>query len=42
MDAADLVVINTCAIREAAEAKVIGRQGELGEAQGARTRRCAS
>ncbi len=30
MDAADLVVINTCAIREAAEAKVIGRQGALG------------
>jgi tRNA-2-methylthio-N6-dimethylallyladenosine synthase len=29
MDAAGLVVINTCAIREAAEAKVIGRQGEL-------------
>jgi tRNA-2-methylthio-N6-dimethylallyladenosine synthase len=29
MDRADLVVINTCAIREAAEAKVIGRQGNL-------------
>ncbi len=29
MDAADLVIINTCAIREAAEAKVIGRQGHL-------------
>jgi len=29
MDMADLVVINTCAIREAAEAKVIGRQGHL-------------
>ena len=29
MDTADLVVINTCAIREAAEAKVIGRQGHL-------------
>jgi tRNA-2-methylthio-N6-dimethylallyladenosine synthase len=31
MDAADIVVINTCAIREAAEAKVIGRQGQLGQ-----------
>lgn len=29
MDAADLVVINTCAIRELAETKVIGRQGHL-------------
>jgi tRNA-2-methylthio-N6-dimethylallyladenosine synthase len=29
MDAADLVVINTCAIREGAEQKVIGRQGQL-------------
>ncbi len=29
MDAADLVVINTCAIRESAEAKVVGRQGHL-------------
>ncbi len=29
MDTADLVVINTCAIRDAAEAKVVGRQGHL-------------
>ncbi len=29
METAELVVINTCAIREAAEQKVIGRQGHL-------------
>ena len=29
MEAADLVIINTCAIREGAEQKVIGRQGHL-------------
>src|SRR3954454_17575651 len=29
MEQADVVVINTCAIREAAEQKVIGRQGHL-------------
>lgn len=36
IEAADLVVINTCAIREAAEAKVIGRQGALAALKAAR------
>ena len=31
MDVADLIVINTCAVREHAEARVIGRQGRLAE-----------
>ncbi len=35
MDVADLVVINTCAIRESAEAKVVGRQGHLGRLKAA-------
>ncbi|HET8786917.1 MAG TPA: hypothetical protein VFM38_14880, partial [Candidatus Limnocylindrales bacterium] len=33
---ADLVVINTCAIREGAEQKVIGRQGHLARLKSAR------
>ena len=41
METADLVVINTCAIREAAEQKVIGRQGHLAGSR-RRTRACAS
>ena len=34
LEAADLIVINTCAIREAAEQKVIGRMGALARLQG--------
>jgi tRNA-2-methylthio-N6-dimethylallyladenosine synthase len=34
-EAADLVVINSCAIREAAEQKVIGRQGQLAKLKAA-------
>ena len=36
VEAADLIVINTCAIREAAEQKVIGRQGHLARLKAAR------
>ena len=36
MEEADLVVINTCAVREHAEARVIGRQGYLVELKKAR------
>ena len=36
MELADLIVINTCAVREHAEAKVIGRQGQLAELKRAR------
>jgi tRNA-2-methylthio-N6-dimethylallyladenosine synthase len=35
LDVADLVVINSCAIREAAEQKVIGRQGQLAKLKAA-------
>ncbi|HEY7828806.1 MAG TPA: MiaB/RimO family radical SAM methylthiotransferase [Candidatus Limnocylindrales bacterium] len=34
-ETADLIVINTCAIREAAEQKVIGRQGQLAKLKAA-------
>jgi tRNA-2-methylthio-N6-dimethylallyladenosine synthase len=36
LEDADLVVINTCAIREAAEQKVIGRQGQLARLKAAK------
>jgi len=36
LESADLVVINTCAIREGAEQKVIGRQGDLARLKAAR------
>jgi tRNA-2-methylthio-N6-dimethylallyladenosine synthase len=36
LEAADLVVINTCAIREAAEQKVIGRMGAIGRLKAAK------
>jgi tRNA-2-methylthio-N6-dimethylallyladenosine synthase len=36
LEAADLVIINTCAIREAAEQKVIGRMGTLERLKAAR------
>jgi tRNA-2-methylthio-N6-dimethylallyladenosine synthase len=36
MELADLIVINTCAVREHAEGKVIGRQGQLAELKKAR------
>jgi tRNA-2-methylthio-N6-dimethylallyladenosine synthase len=38
LDSADLIVINTCAIREAAEQKVIGRQGHLNRLKAANPR----
>src|SRR5207245_6054548 len=35
LETADLIVINSCAIREAAEQKIIGRQGQLNRLKGA-------